>query len=136
MAIVIKKMAGTSLELYDSVAPLVMNPEVIKYNHNYPFKTGESFIWFVAFCKKEVVGFFPVEMRKKAAIINNYYVKNDDKEAFASLLAAVEEEFTGTDRLVEAVVQKIHESYFQLQNFEIERTWSVFLKMKKKYEKG
>ena len=47
--IAVIKMAGTSPELYSCVAPLVMNPEIIKYNHNYPFKTGESFVWFVAF---------------------------------------------------------------------------------------
>lgn len=59
------KMAGTSQELYQCVAPLVMNPDILKYNHNYPFKTSESFIWFVAFYEKKVLGFFPVEVRKK-----------------------------------------------------------------------
>lgn len=59
------KMAGTSQELYKCVAPLVMNPDILKYNHNYPFKTSESFIWFVAFYEKKVLGFFPVEVRKK-----------------------------------------------------------------------
>ena len=34
--IAVIKMAGTSPELYSCVAPLVMNPEIIKYNHNYP----------------------------------------------------------------------------------------------------
>lgn len=133
MAIVVK-MNGTSSELYNCVAPLVMNPNVLRYNHNYPFKTGESFIWFVAFCEEKVLGFFPVEMRRKSAVINNYYVENDEEEVFVSLLEAVEEEFAGTDRLVEAVVQKNHELYFIAQNFEVERTWSLFLKMKKKYE--
>lgn len=37
MAVVVK-MAGTSPELYSCIAPLVMNPEVIKYNHDYPLK--------------------------------------------------------------------------------------------------
>lgn len=41
MAVVVK-MSGTSPELYNCIAPLVMNPEIIKYNHNYPFKTNES----------------------------------------------------------------------------------------------
>ena len=77
--IAVIKMAGTSPELYSCVAPLVMNPEIIKYNHNYPFKTGESFVWFVAFADdgNHVLGFFPVEIRKKSAIINNYYVEED-----------------------------------------------------------
>lgn len=47
------KMAGTSPDLYHCVAPLVMNPEILKYNHNYPFKTSDSFNWFVAFQQKK-----------------------------------------------------------------------------------
>ena len=98
-------MAGTSPELYSCVAPLVMNPEIIKYNHNYPFKTGESFVWFVAFADdgNHVLGFFPVEIRKKSAIINNYYVEEDTKDVFLSLLEAVTNEFLSTEKELEAV---------------------------------
>ncbi len=133
MAVVVK-MNGTSSELYSCIAPLVMNPDIIKYNHNYPFKTGEAFVWFVAFSENQVVGFFPVEIRKKSLIINNYYVCKDDEDIFASLLEAVIDEFFGEDKVLEAVVQKAHESYFLTQGFEIERTWSLYLKMKKMYE--
>lgn len=135
MAVVVK-MAGTSPELYRCVAPLVMNPEVIKYNHNYPFKTSESFVWFVAFSDEDnqVLGFFPVEIRKKSVIINNYYVAEDKEDVFLSLLEAVIHEFLNMEKLLEAVVQKTHESYFLAQGFEIERTWSLYLKMKREYE--
>ncbi|MDR3795440.1 hypothetical protein [Phocaeicola sp.] len=129
------KMAGTSQELYKCVAPLVMNPEILKYNHNYPFKTGESFIWFVAFQQGKVVGFFPVEIRKKAIVINNYYVENDDESVFSGLLEAVVDEFQDADKTLEAVVQKVHESFFSVQKFEVERTWSTYLKMRRKNEK-
>ncbi len=133
MAVVVK-MAGTSPELYSCIAPLVMNPEIIKYNHNYPFKTSESFVWFVASSEEQVVGFFPVEVRKKSAVINNYYVSNNDEDVFLSLLEAVINEFMGAEKVLEAVVQKPHESYFRTQGFEIVRAWSLYLKMKKKYE--
>ena len=133
MAVVVK-MAGTSPELYSCIAPLVMNPEIIKYNHNYPFKTSASFVWFVASSEEQVVGFFPVEVRKKSAVINNYYVSNNDEDVFLSLLEAVINEFMGAEKVLEAVVQKPHESFFLAQGFEIERTWSLYLKMKKKYE--
>ncbi|RHD58205.1 hypothetical protein [Phocaeicola plebeius] len=132
--IAVIKMAGTSPELYSCIAPLVMNPEIIKYNHNYPFKTNESFIWFVAFSANQVVGFFPVEVRKKSLVINNYYVSNDDEDVFVSLLEAVDNDFLGEERDVEAVVQKPHESYFRTHGFEIERAWSLYLKMRKKHE--
>lgn len=111
MAVVVK-MAGTSPELYSCIAPLVMNPEIIKYNHNYPFKTSESFVWFVASSEEQVVGFFPVEVRKKSAVINNYYVSNNDEDVFLSLLEAVINEFMGAEKVLEAVVQKPHESFF------------------------
>jgi hypothetical protein len=129
------KMAGTSQELYKCVAPLVMNPDILKYNHNYPFKTSESFIWFVAFQQGKVVGFFPVEIRKKAIVINNYYVENDDESVFSGLLEAVVDEFQDADKTLEAVVQKVHESFFSVQKFEVERTWSTYLKMRRKNEK-
>lgn len=128
----IVKMAGTSPELYECVAPLVMNPEVIKYNHNYPFKTSESFVWFVAFVQKKVVGFFPVEIRKKTWVINNYYVANNEEDTFVSLLEAVVDEFKDVDKTLEAVVQKGHELYFFEQGFEVERIWSTYLKLKRK----
>lgn len=135
MAVVVK-MAGTSPELYSCIAPLVMNPEIIKYNHNYPFKTCESFVWFVAFSDEDnhVLGFFPVEIRKKSAIINNYYVEEDAKDVFLSLLEAVTNEFLTKGKELEAVVQKSHESYFRTQGFEIVRAWSLYLKMKKTNE--
>lgn len=133
MAVVVK-MAGTSSELYRCIAPLVMNPEIIKYNHNYPFKTSESFVWFVAFSDNQVVGFFPVELRKKSVIINNYYVLDDNENVFLDLLETVINEFRDTGKALKAVVQKAHEPCFLSQGFEIERKWNLYLKMKKKYE--
>lgn len=132
MAVVVK-MAGTSPELYSCIAPWVMNPVIIKYNHNYPFKTSESFVWFVEFSDEDnhVLGFFPVEIRKKSAIINNYYVEGDKEEVFLSLLEAVISEFQDAGKVLEAVVQKPHESYFLTQGFEIERVWSLYIKMKR-----
>lgn len=133
MAVVVK-MSGTSPELYNCIAPLVMNPEIIKYNHNYPFKTNDSFIWFVAFSANQVVGFFPVEERGKSLIINNYYVSKDDEGVFLSLLKSVANELLEGEKVLEAVVQKPHESYFRAQGFEVERAWSLYLKMRKKHE--
>lgn len=85
---------------------------------------------------KKVLGFFPVEVRKKTIVINNYYVENDDESVFAGLLEAVIDEFQDTNKILEAVVQKIHESFFSVQNFEIERMWSTYLKMRMKNEKN
>ena len=73
----IMKLNGTDKQLYKLVAPLVMDPEVLKMNNNYPFKTTDKFVWFVAVSGKKVVGFIPIEQRGNVAIINNYYIDKD-----------------------------------------------------------
>ena len=52
------QLQGTDKRLYELVAPLVMNPEILKQNYNYPFRTSEDFVWFVAVDKKKVIGFY------------------------------------------------------------------------------
>ena len=39
----IMKLNGTDKQLYKLVAPLVMDPEVLKMNNNYPFKTTDMY---------------------------------------------------------------------------------------------
>ena len=65
----IVELKGTEKRLYQLVAPLVMNPVVLKQNYNYPFRTSENFIWFIAVEGKEIVGFIPLEHKKSEAII-------------------------------------------------------------------
>ena len=55
----IVQLHGTDKKLYELVAPLVMSPEVLKQNYNYPFRTSEEYEWFVALDNKHVVGFVP-----------------------------------------------------------------------------
>ena len=38
----IVQLHGTDKKLYELVAPLVMSPEVLKQNYNYPFRTSKS----------------------------------------------------------------------------------------------
>ena len=49
------RLKGKDKHLYGLVAPMVMDPEVIRANNNYPFKTGEEYVWFIAIEDKEVV---------------------------------------------------------------------------------
>ena len=51
------RLKGKDKHLYRLLAPMVMDPEVIRANNNYPFKTGEEYVWFIAIEDKEVVGF-------------------------------------------------------------------------------
>ena len=40
----IERFSGTDERLYRAVAPLVMNPAVLRQNNNYPFKTSVHFM--------------------------------------------------------------------------------------------
>ena len=115
----IMKLNGTDKQLYKLVAPLVMDPEVLKMNNNYPFKTTDKFVWFV---------FIPIEHRGNVAIINNYYIDKDQEEAFSFLLIDVVSAFAGEKSLA-AVVQTEHQETFEKQGFTVEKVWKRYVKM-------
>lgn len=120
---------GTEKRLYELVAPLVMNPKVLNYNNDYPFKTGEKFIWFIALSDEEVIGFMPMEERGKQWIINNYYINPEAEEkVFKALLKAIGK-FKMKDKELTAVVQKQHKNYFSDQHFETIKEWKIYIKM-------
>lgn len=124
----IVKLNGTDKQLYKLVAPLVMDPEILKMNNNYPFKTADNFVWFVAVSGKKVVGFIPVEQRESTAIINNYYAGKEQGEALTLLIANVISVFAGEKTLV-AVVQTEHQEAFEKQGFAVEKAWKRYVKM-------
>ena len=80
---------------------------MIRANNNYPFKTGEEYVWFIAIEDKEVVGFVPVEQKsRKKAVINNYYVKAEGtvrEEILSHLLPAIVAEFRPESWLLNSV---------------------------------
>lgn len=124
------QIQGTEKKLYEMVAPLVMNPKVLRANNNYPFKTGERYVWFIALDGDSVVGFVPVEQRPSGSIINNYYVAQDNEEVLHLLLAAVIEAADGQSPL-SAVVLQNHLPVFQKCGFVIEKVWKRYIKMQK-----
>ena len=113
----IVELKGTEKRLYQLVAPLVMNPVVLKQNYNYPFRTSENFIWFIAVEGKEIVGFIPLEHKKSEAIINNYYIKENNAEVLKALL--------------EKVTFIEHQKIFQELGFSVEKEWKRYVKMNK-----
>ena len=48
------QLKGKDKRLYRLLAPLVMDPDVIRANNNYPFKTSEDYVWYIAVDGKEV----------------------------------------------------------------------------------
>ena len=118
------RFSGLDPALFSWVAPLVMNPSVLRFNNNYPFKTTERFRWYVAVEKKRVTGFLPVEQRNGTRIINNYYIKDDGLEVLRALLDAVGE--TGN---IQAVVQVKHEAMFAKCGFRVSHQWTNYIRM-------
>lgn len=122
------ELQGTEKRLYRLVAPLVMDPKVLKQNYNYPFRTSESFVWFVAVKGKEVVGFIPLEYRRQEAIINNYYIKDNDAEVLRTLLEEVVAK-ADEEKQLSAVAFVEHQELFREQGFAAEKEWRRYVKM-------
>ena len=124
------QLQGTDKRLYELVAPLVMNPEILKQNYNYPFRTSEDFVWFVAVDKKKVIGFIPVEEKKKEYLINNYYIESNNEDTLKLLLEKVISE-TNTSKELTSVTFMEHSSLFKDLGFSEEKIWTRYVKMKK-----
>ena len=124
------QLQGTDKRLYELVAPLVMNPEILKQNYNYPFRTSEDFVWFVAVDKKKVIGFIPVEEKKKEYVINNYKIESNNEDTLKFLLEKVISE-TNTSKELTSVTFMEHSSLFKDLGFSEEKIWTRYVKMKK-----
>lgn len=120
---------GLDKRLYELVGPLVMNPEVLKTNRNYPFKTSQKHLWFIAMEEDQVVGFLPVELKSREAIINNYYTSQDDLDILnlmiQSAIILLKKEY-----VLVSVTQNQHIKTFAKNKFIVEREWKNYVKMR------
>lgn len=130
----LEKLNGTDQRLYQFVAPLVMSTAVLRLNNNYPFKTSIHHVWFVALEDEQVVGFIPVEVRNKTAVINNYYAKGDDLQTLVFLLDQLIPCFVDQYKL-QAVAHTRHLAVFQENGFFVIRTWKLYMKMEYQIKK-
>lgn len=124
------RVHGTEKRLYELIAPLVMNPEVLRANNNYPFKTTEHYVWFIAIDDGRVLGFLPVEHRSAGVVINNYYVGDDKGEVLGILLQSAVKA-TEEETEITAVVLLHHQSVFEENGFTIDSTWKRYVKMRR-----
>jgi hypothetical protein len=124
----IEKLSGTEERLYQLVGPLVMDPAVLRQNNNYPFKTSVHHIWFVAVEEDLVLGFMPVEVKNDQAVINNYYIADENPGFLIAMLKSVLGYF-GKEYRVQAVVQMRDIDVFKKHKFEVIRTWKVYVRM-------
>lgn len=124
------QLQGTDKRLYELVAPLVMNPVVLKQNYNYPFRTAENFVWFIAMEKKKIIGFIPVECKRTERVINNYYIKDNNAEILKLLLQSIISEMD-SDLELTSIAFIEHQQVFKEFGFSEEKVWTRYVKMKK-----
>lgn len=124
----ILRLGGAEKKLYQLVAPLVMNPVVLHKNNNYPFKTTVDHVWFIAIANKQVIGFIPVEIRNKTAVINNYYVDEKEDEALNLLISTIISDI-GDEKRLSSVTLVEDRSTFERLGFTVEKEWKRYIKM-------
>jgi hypothetical protein len=123
------KLNGEDQRLYYLVAHLIMNEEVLRYNYSYPYRTSEEYKWFVATDNGNTLGFIPVKLKEGKAVINNYYVADDDESVFSLLLNKIIQELL-PDFEIESITQIQHIPYFEQSGFSIALHWKRYAKMK------
>ena len=94
------------------------------------FFSSTDFVWFVAVDKKKVIGFIPVEEKKKECIINNYYIEGNNESTLKLLLEKVISETTASKELISVTFME-HCSLFKELGFSEEKVWTRYVKMKK-----
>lgn len=126
----IVRLKGQDKKLYELVAALVMDPKVLHANNNYPFKTDENFVWFIAVEENKVEGFMPVEQRGNQAIVNNYYIASKRAEVLPALLQAIIDDYGDSEdwRLSSVTLIEDRDEFVQ-QGFTIDREWTRYIKM-------
>lgn len=124
----ILKLQGTDKTLYKLVAPLVMDPKVLRQNNNFPFRTSERFEWYIAMEGNKVMGFVPVEDKAGSHSINNYYIKGKSSETLRSLLKEVIAAWNDSKPL-SAQVFMYDKAVFEELGFHTEIVWTRYLKM-------
>ncbi|MDR1584845.1 MAG: hypothetical protein LBS07_01550 [Prevotellaceae bacterium] len=123
-------LEGEDKRLYYLVAHLVIDEQVLAYNLNYPYKTSPDYRWFVAVEQGKTVGFVPVRLKEGKAIINNYYVADDDSAVFLALLQEIVRNLED-DFEIESVTQVRHIPDFQKNGFSVLLWWKKYVKMKR-----
>lgn len=116
----ILRLNGLDKKLYELVAPLVMNPAILRQNNNYPFKTSSRYVWYIALEEDNVIGFIPLKSKEDGFSIDNYYISGDSAETLEVLLHKIQEDIeSGTT--ITALVHKRHSKTFDKCRFSL---WS------------
>ena len=128
----IEKLGGTSPQLYNLVAPLVLDPDVLRQNNNCPFRTTERHEWLVATDDEGTTAkaFFPIERRLTYWYINNYFVPEQDEKQILKGFVREVKRLCEKKMPVVVVALARHAKFFYEKGFSIEKEWKLYVKMK------
>ncbi len=122
-------LEGKDQRLYHLVAHLVMDEDVLAYNLNYPYKTSPDYRWYIGTENGNTIGFIPVKLDGEKAVINNYYIADDDSAVLSALLKEIIQTLH-SDFDIEAVVQTRHILSFEKCGFPTVLYWKRYVKMR------
>ncbi len=122
------RLDGIDKKLYELVAPLAMNPAVLRQNNNYPFKTSFKYVWYIALEGTEVIGFMPLKPSSGGKCIDNYYIQDDSGNTIDKLLEHVIDDH-GDSGLLSALVHRRHVQDFHRNGFRTFIEWTKYEKM-------
>lgn len=129
------RLEGTDSKLYALIAPLAMNPAILRQNNNYPFKTSGRYKWYIAMSDGRVTGFMPLKKNGAQLLIDNYYISGDDSSIIDTLLGAITGDIP-PDSSLEALVHKRHADDFRRNRFLTGKEWTNYEKMHYNQQKG
>ena len=109
------RLNGEDKKLYELVAPLIMNPAIIKQNNNYPYKTEKDYIWYIATDAGKVEGFMPLKPTLTGYYIDNYYINDNNQGTITLLIDRILKEL-GSNKIT-ALVKKPHVKEFKKFGF-------------------
>jgi hypothetical protein len=126
-------LQGTEKRLYTLVAPLVMDPKVLKQNDNVAFKTTSKHAWIVAIEERQCIGFLPVQQKKHFGEVNNYYIHDRDKALFSQLLERAEQQVKEAGyELISVIAQKGDYDVLTGRMYEVEKAFVKYTRFIKK----
>lgn len=107
---------------------MVMDPEVLRQNNNYPFKTTPQHTWHICLSDGgDVIGFMPAKKTSSGSYVDNYYIRDDVPEILDALIDSV---VSATDRPVTALCHKRHTAAFREHGFVTCTVFALYNKMK------
>ena len=137
----IVQLHGTDKKLYELVAPLVMSPEVLKQNYNYPFRTSEEYDCYRRFIQmySDVVmelgkSFFEERidaMKERKGVKQDVELDANDLKELVKEFKQIYLEKQGEESSLTAVSFVEDRDVFSELGFLEDKVWTRYVKMKK-----